>query len=499
MLNLAFWPERYFTLENNCFAYYMDDTKADLKGMYRLGKDDTISTKEGVLTLTSTFYKTFDQFGGGSVQKLNMKFGEQKNHDRWYKTLRTIIKYTKDSTHHIGRCACGNMEWTVFGKCLAECSCHCSQCSYFQGASPMAMFAPSNLTLTKGNDSIQTSKTSQPNSSTLRCFCKDCHTFCFANFPAYNTVGTPFDLLCTQGVPPALSRSRPKFHIHYAVKREAAHDSQLKYFDLPSIFGGSGNLVNNAGDFVGNDSHGDVKQHEEKEDKQLKKAQQHAVAVPQKEDGSRQLALVTIGYQEVGLEVCKQLAASGYRVMLCGPNEEAAEKAAQEVRTTAGEEEVHVEALVLDITSADSVSSAVELLASQHEHLDVLVNMAAGGDGEGAGGQGSLDAAKDSLELHVFSAWRVTQAFAGLLKTADPGARVVMAANGNELSTMAAHALTVQFARELKDKAVMVNSTCPSAEKGVSESAAGVVWAATLAPGGPTGGCFRDGKPLGDF
>ena len=30
----------------------------------------------------------------------------------------------------------------------------------------------------------------------------------------------------------------------------------------------------------------------------------------------------------------------------------------------------------------------------------------------------------------------------------------------------------------------------------VGESAAGVIWAATLPTDGPTGGFFRDGKPL---
>ena len=53
---------------------------------------------------------------------------------------------------------------------------------------------------------------------------------------------------------------------------------------------------------------------------------------------------------------------------------------------------------------------------------------------------------------------------------------------------------------------IKINSVCPGwvrtrmggegASRSVEEGAAGVVWAATLPPNGPTGGFFRDGNPL---
>lgn len=53
---------------------------------------------------------------------------------------------------------------------------------------------------------------------------------------------------------------------------------------------------------------------------------------------------------------------------------------------------------------------------------------------------------------------------------------------------------------------VKVNSVCPGwvrtemggqgATRSVSEGAAGIVWAATLPDSGPSGGFFRDGKPI---
>ena len=36
----------------------------------------------------------------------------------------------------------------------------------------------------------------------------------------------------------------------------------------------------------------------------------------------------------------------------------------------------------------------------------------------------------------------------------------------------------------------------PSAGRSVEDGAGGIVWAATLPPEGPSGGFFRDGKPI---
>jgi NAD(P)-dependent dehydrogenase (short-subunit alcohol dehydrogenase family) len=66
--------------------------------------------------------------------------------------------------------------------------------------------------------------------------------------------------------------------------------------------------------------------------------------------------------------------------------------------------------------------------------------------------------------------------------------------------------LTRTLAYELKPRGIMVNSVCPGwvktdmggpgATRDVSHGASGIVWAATLPPGWPTGGFFRNGKPI---
>ena len=75
------------------------------------------------------------------------------------------------------------------------------------------------------------------------------------------------------------------------------------------------------------------------------------------------------------------------------------------------------------------------------------------------------------------------------------------------LTKLTFNALTVKAAKELKDEGILVNAVCPGftatyeglKEQGarpVEEGAKSIVWAATLATDGPTGGFFRDGKPL---
>ena len=72
-------------------------------------------------------------------------------------------------------------------------------------------------------------------------------------------------------------------------------------------------------------------------------------------------------------------------------------------------------------------------------------------------------------------------------------------------SKAALNALTRVLAAELRGDRVLVNAICPGwvatdmggwGGRPVAEGAAGIVWAATLPDDGPTGGFFRDGRPL---
>jgi NAD(P)-dependent dehydrogenase (short-subunit alcohol dehydrogenase family) len=78
---------------------------------------------------------------------------------------------------------------------------------------------------------------------------------------------------------------------------------------------------------------------------------------------------------------------------------------------------------------------------------------------------------------------------------------------GYRVSKAALNAMTRILSTELAGTGVLVNSACPGfvntdmgsqfgAKKPVEDGAAGIVWLATLPDDGPTGGFFRDGKPV---
>ena len=77
---------------------------------------------------------------------------------------------------------------------------------------------------------------------------------------------------------------------------------------------------------------------------------------------------------------------------------------------------------------------------------------------------------------------------------------------GYRVSKTALNALTRILSSELRGSSILVNSVCPGwvqtamgssgAPRPVEEGADTLVWAATLPNNGPTGGFFRDRRPI---
>ena len=121
------------------------------------------------------------------------------------------------------------------------------------------------------------------------------------------------------------------------------------------------------------------------------------------------------------------------------------------------------------------------------------------------------------METDVYDAWRMAQAFALLLIASGHGRLVNVSSESGSLTAMGAgtpayavskatlNALTRQLAAELRSSNVLVNAVCPGwvatdmggpGGRPVEEGAASVLWAVDLPDAGPTGGFFRDGRPL---
>ncbi|HZU45055.1 MAG TPA: SDR family oxidoreductase [Terriglobales bacterium] len=232
-------------------------------------------------------------------------------------------------------------------------------------------------------------------------------------------------------------------------------------------------------------------------------------------DTSERVALVTGASRGIGLEVCRQMAERGFVVLLTARDAAKANSAAKKLGKVGG-----VESLVLDVANASSIKKAAAEVASRYGYLDVLVNNAGINYDtwetvENADISGTV---METITTNLLGPWRICQAFLPLLRKSRAGRIVNVSSESGSLANMGAgppayqvtkaalNALTRTLAGELRGSRILVNAVCPGwvatdmggagAPRSVREGAAGIVWAATLPENGPTGGFFRDGKPL---
>ncbi|WP_030264376.1 SDR family NAD(P)-dependent oxidoreductase [Streptomyces sp. NRRL B-24484] len=231
-------------------------------------------------------------------------------------------------------------------------------------------------------------------------------------------------------------------------------------------------------------------------------------------DATAPVALVTGANRGIGHETARRLAELGHTVLLCARRAADAERAAAELAELPGA----VLPRRLDITDADGVDALARSVEAEFGRLDVLVNNAAiNYDPAERAVDVDLDEVRRTLETNLFGAWKMVQAFRPLLgRSARPRVVNVSSESGSlaemtggepayGISKAALNALTRKLADELRAERILVNAVCPgwvATDMGgpgggpVEAGAAHLVWAATLPDTGPTGGFFRDGRPL---
>jgi NAD(P)-dependent dehydrogenase (short-subunit alcohol dehydrogenase family) len=232
-------------------------------------------------------------------------------------------------------------------------------------------------------------------------------------------------------------------------------------------------------------------------------------------DRRQKIALVTGANRGIGFEVCRQLAERTFVVLLTARNAAKAMSAARKIRDGG-----IVEGYAMDVADAASIQKAAAEIANRYGYLDVLVNNA----GINYDTWQTVESADinnvvmETITTNLLGPWRVCQAFLPLLRRSRAGRIVNVSSESGSLAGMRAgppayqvtkaalNALTRTLAGELRNTRILVNAVCPGwvatdmggkgAPRSVSDGAAGIVWAATLADDGPTGGFFRDGKEL---
>jgi NAD(P)-dependent dehydrogenase (short-subunit alcohol dehydrogenase family) len=228
----------------------------------------------------------------------------------------------------------------------------------------------------------------------------------------------------------------------------------------------------------------------------------------------RGIALVTGANRGIGLEVVRQLAQQGFTAVLGARDLDKGNAAAAGLR----DQGLDVEARPVDVADAPSVAELGRSLADDFGRLDVLVNNAAiHYDTWQSGIDADLDVVREALETNLIGAWQTTQACLPLLRRSPHGRLVNVSSGSGSLAGMGAgtpaysvskaalNAMTRVLAAELSDDGVLVNAVCPgwvatdmggSGGRPVENGAASVMWAVLLADEGPTGGFFRDGRPI---
>lgn len=227
------------------------------------------------------------------------------------------------------------------------------------------------------------------------------------------------------------------------------------------------------------------------------------------------IALVTGANRGIGFEVCRQLARRGFVVLLTARDDGKARTAAGRL-AKAGK----VEPLLLDVANPQSIQLAAAEVKKRYGYLNVLINNAGINYDtwetvENADIDGTV---RETITTNLLGPWRMCQAFLPLLRESGAGRIVNVSSESGSLANMGAgppayqvtkaglNALTRTLAGELRGVRILVNAVCPGwvatdmggagAPRSVSDGAEGIVWAATLPDNGPTGGFFRDGKPL---
>jgi NAD(P)-dependent dehydrogenase (short-subunit alcohol dehydrogenase family) len=226
----------------------------------------------------------------------------------------------------------------------------------------------------------------------------------------------------------------------------------------------------------------------------------------------KRTALVTGGNRGIGLAITRRLAELGHLVLLGSRDLQAGEHAADSLRGP----RLDVAAVHLDLNDPVTIEAAINHFHKSGRNVDVLVNNAGVLDEQPLLELTDAQIA-DSVAVHLTGPIRLIRALVPNMIARGYG-RIVNVSSGwgsfaegmdgpgaYGVTKAAMNALTVRLAKELP-AVVKVNAMCPgwvrtrmggaSAPRTPDQGADTAAWLATLPDEGPSGGFFRDRKPI---
>jgi len=229
----------------------------------------------------------------------------------------------------------------------------------------------------------------------------------------------------------------------------------------------------------------------------------------------RRVALVTGANRGMGLETCRELLGRGLRVALTGRDEQTIQRALRGL-SSSSEDAI---AVPLDVTDRDSIQSARRVIVDRWGAVDVIVNNAAVLPFENEEVLSIPDEGfEDALDTNLLGVIRVCRAFVPAMAEQGYGRVVNVSSGAGQLTKMDTYApaysvskaalnkFTRMLAAAHRNRGVLVNAVDPgwvrtdmggpSAPRSLEQGVDTTVWLATLPEDGPTGGFFRDRRPI---
>jgi NAD(P)-dependent dehydrogenase (short-subunit alcohol dehydrogenase family) len=229
----------------------------------------------------------------------------------------------------------------------------------------------------------------------------------------------------------------------------------------------------------------------------------------------QQIALVTGGNRGIGLEICRQLAKLGIRVIL--GSRDAAKGLAVAAELNAAR--LPVETRELDVASDESIQECMNWIRRDLGRLDILVNNAGIMVEEGdADPEREIQTIRDTMQTNVYGPLLLSRLAIPIMKSRRYGRIVNLSSGMGSLAEMGPgyiayrmskagiNVVTRVLAAETQGLGILINSVDPGwvqtsmggagASRTVQKGAETAVWLATLPDSGPTGGFFRDRKSI---